>query len=374
MSLLTTIVAFIFSLGVLIFFHELGHFLLAKRAGVRVEKFSLGFGKKLWSFRPKDSETEYMVSALPLGGYVKMTGEDPEDAEGAKDPKAFCNKSILDRFLIVVAGPTMNLLLPFLLMPMVYLIGIEKPAYQDKAPVVGWVDPEGPGAAAGIQAGDLILSVEGKSVDRWKRVEAMVGINPGHEVDVVVDRAGHARTLRMTPALGGAGGMGYGGLYPEMKPVVAGVSEGSAAEAAGLKQDDVIAAIDGAAITNWMELRQASFHNPGKELTFTVRRGEETLQVPVTPAMSEEAGGGLIGVLMPSDSVMKKLPLRAAIREGAQDVVYFTKLTVLVMVKLFSFELPLKSLGGPVMIAQVTGQAAAVGIAPLLYLMGLLSV
>lgn len=374
MSLLITIVSFVVCLGVLIFVHELGHFLLAKRAGVRVEKFSLGFGPKVWGFQPKDSETEYLVSALPLGGYVKMTGEDPEDDAGARDPRAFCNKPIRDRALIAAAGPIMNLALPFLLMPLVYLIGIERPTYQDEKPVVGWVDPEGVAAEAGLLAGDRIVELNGKAVDRWKRAEAMFGINPGSAVEVGVQRADGHHRLTITPLAVGSSGMGYVGIYPPMDPVVAGVSEGYPAAAAGLREGDRIVAIDGEPVDHWMQISAASRANPGTALRFEVERAGERLSFAITPEMNEETGGGLIGVLMPSDTRLKRLGLVDAVREGWGDVVYFIQLTMQVLVKLFSFELPLKTLGGPVMIAKVTGQAAQVGVAQLLYLMGLLSV
>ncbi|MCA9773667.1 MAG: RIP metalloprotease RseP [Myxococcales bacterium] len=376
MTLLITIVSFVVSLGILIFVHELGHFLLAKRAGVRVEKFSLGFGPKIFGFRPEGSDTEYVISALPLGGFVKMTGENPEDdgEEETSDPRAFCNKSVKDRALIAAAGPVMNLLLPFLLMPVVYLMGIERPAYQDTKPVVGWVDPEGAAAAAGVEAGDLITELNGHSMERWKRVEAYIGINPGTPVDVTVLRADGHHRFTITPTPTGSSGMGYIGIYPPMAPVVAGVSEGFPAAEAGLQEGDQIVAIEGKPVDHWMQISSASHANAGTPLRFTIERAGKRFDATITPQENAEAGGGLIGVLMPSDTRLKKLGLIDAVREGWGDVVYFVQLTLQVIVKLFSLELPLKTLGGPVMIAKVTGQAAQVGIPQLLFLMGLLSV
>src|SRR5512134_109633 len=163
---MTTIWAFLLVLGVLVFVHELGHFLAARRIGVRVLTFSLGFGPKLLSF--KRGDTEYCVSAIPLGGYVKMAGENPDDARtGAADE--FLSKSKWERFQVLIMGPVMNLALAIVVMALVLYQGAAQAAFSSRPAVIGSIEPDSVAAAAGIRRGDLIVSVDGKTTDTWDR-------------------------------------------------------------------------------------------------------------------------------------------------------------------------------------------------------------
>src|SRR5581483_5286661 len=169
---LLTILAFLFVLGVLIFVHELGHFLMARKIGVRVLKFSLGFGPRLFGFTRGD--TEYCVSAIPLGGYVKMAGENPDDPRTGR-PDEFLSKSKWQRFLVLVMGPTMNLVLAVVVMAVVLMRGAEIPSFQSRPPVVGEVVPDSPAAKAGLRSGDRLLSVAGHDVTTWEQFLIAVG-------------------------------------------------------------------------------------------------------------------------------------------------------------------------------------------------------
>src|SRR5213593_2355558 len=169
---MTTLLAFAFVLGVLVFVHELGHFLAAKRVGIRVLKFQLGFNPTVISFRRGD--TEYGIGALPLGGYVKMAGENPDDVERDKNGNVikrqdeFLSKSKWQRFQVLIMGPTMNILLAVVLTALVLYQGIEKGAYEDQPPVVGAVAEGSPAAAVGIRPGDRIESINDRAVPSWK--------------------------------------------------------------------------------------------------------------------------------------------------------------------------------------------------------------
>ena len=164
---MTSLLAFVFVLGVLIFVHELGHYVMARRIGVRVLTFSLGFGPKLVNVRRGD--TDYCISAIPLGGYVKMAGETAED-ERTGAPDEFLSKSKWQRFQVLVAGPVMNLLLAIVVLAVVLYQGADVPAYEQQAPVVGRVVEASAAARAGIRKGDRIVSIADKTVETWEQV------------------------------------------------------------------------------------------------------------------------------------------------------------------------------------------------------------
>jgi regulator of sigma E protease len=177
---MTTLLSFLFVIGVLVFVHELGHFMAARRLGVRVLTFSLGFGPKL--LKVKRGDCEYCVSAIPLGGYVKMAGENPDDPRSGQDDE-FLSRSKWQRFQILIAGPAMNILLAVALMAVVLAQGAEVPAFQDEPPVVGAVVPDSPASQAGVRPGDRILQVGGRSIETWDNLLLAIGTRrPEREV------------------------------------------------------------------------------------------------------------------------------------------------------------------------------------------------
>ena len=196
-------------LGLAIFVHEVGHFLLARRKGVRVEKFSLGFGPKLFGFRR--GETEYLLSAIPLGGYLKMAGENPGEGEGA--PDEFFSKGPFDRIKIVAAGPLMNLLLAYILTTTMFAIGIRIPDYSDVSSIpaeVGEVMVGGPAYSAGIKAGDKIISVDGEPIGDWGELADIIHASPDREIELLIDREEKNFSFRITPVLQDMLGENYG--------------------------------------------------------------------------------------------------------------------------------------------------------------------
>ena len=195
-GLIGYIVPFLFVLTIVVFFHELGHFLAARRIGVRVITFSLGFGPKLFSM--KRGDTEYAVSAIPLGGYVKMAGEQPDDERsGANDE--FLSKTKWQRFQVLIAGPLMNVLLAIVVLAGVLYQGADVPLYQDAPPVVGRIAPDSPAAKAGIQVGDRIVSIDGVATPTWDDVFMYIVPKANREVGVMVDRGGQMVEARLTP-------------------------------------------------------------------------------------------------------------------------------------------------------------------------------
>src|SRR3990167_4344186 len=251
-----TLISFLVVLGILVFIHELGHFAIAKLSGVGVLKFSLGFGPKIVGM--KRGETEYLVSALPLGGYVKMVGESPDEEISKEDKeRSFTNKPLSKRAAIVVAGPVMNLVLAFALLPLIYIIGVQIPAYLDKEPIVGYVVKGENADKAGLQKGDVIQSIDGKHIKNWEDLNTAIISNPNKALKLIVKRNAALQEIVFTPEASSQTGGGISGFFPPMSPTVGGLIKGLPAEKAGLKIGDTILSVDGIKIDHWVELQQA---------------------------------------------------------------------------------------------------------------------
>ena len=307
---MTTLLAFVFVLGVLVFVHELGHFLAAKRVGIRVLKFQLGFNPTLVSFRRGD--TEYGIGALPLGGYVKMAGENHEDV--ARDEHGnvvtrsdeFLSKTKWERFQVLIMGPVMNILLALVLTAVVLYQGVEKSSYEDQPVVVGVVAAGSPAAKADIQPGDRIVSVAGRGVDTWDQFLMAIGSKANREVSIGLLRSGLEQTRKMTPAVVGQSRFEFGdiGVLPNVHPHVGAVSEGSPAEKAGLKNDDVVLAVDDQPITFQYQLKAAISKHPDQAIALTILRNGEKQTIRATPA--RQGNEGLLGIRIADDTVKNK--------------------------------------------------------------------
>lgn len=367
--MLTNVLAFVFVLGVLIFVHELGHFVMARRIGVRVLTFSLGFGPKLLKVRRGD--TEYCISAIPLGGYVKMAGEHAEDARSGQ-PDEFLSKTKWERFQVLIAGPAMNILLAIVVMAAVLYQGAEVPAYESQPPVVGTVLAGSPAERAGIEPGDRIVSVAGRVVETWEQLYLEVMPKANREVDVVVLRDGHERRLAIVPDAQTQFEMGDIGVLPEMHPQIRVVTPGSAAEQAGMLAGDVILAVNGEPVTRDQPLVKTINDSPGVPLTMRVRRDGAERDVVVTPVQQGEVG--LIGVQLSQFEVrvIEPGPLQA-LQMSLQRNLEWSTLIFRTLVGLFTTETSPKQLMGPVAIAQLSGGAAQIGWVALFSLMAMIS-
>jgi regulator of sigma E protease len=369
------IIYFLIVLGVLIFVHEFGHFIIAKKSGVGVLKFSLGFGPKIIGKRI--GETEYQISAIPLGGYVKIVGENPDEEVSEEDrKKSFSEKPLGTRAAIIGFGPFMNLFLSFLLFCIVALIGFKVPAFMEAPPRVGWIDPDSPAQKAGLRAGDLIVRVNDQEITNWEELTFIVASNPNGRLRLDIEREGTIVTTALVPEERGLWGAGYAGFQPELPPLIKEIKEGYPAELGGLKKDDVILAIDGQEIWHWIQMAMIIWDNPGKTLTFKVKRGQEILSFPITPK-SVEAGErtiGLIGISNPGDMVLKQYgPLRAIVR-GGLETLQVTERTITVFWKLIMGRLSFRTVGGPISIFKMTGAVAKTGIRDFMVFMASLSI
>ncbi len=366
---MTSFLAFILVIGVLVFVHELGHFLAARRIGIRVLTFSLGFGPKFLKFRRGD--TEYCLSAIPLGGYVKMAGENPDDARtGAADE--FMSRTKWERFQVLIMGPVMNIVLAVVVMTLVLYQGAEIPAYEDMPPVVGNVVEDSAAELVGIQVGDRILSVEGKPTETWSELFVAVMPRAERELSVVVLGAnGQPRTLRMTPDSQTEFQMGDLGVGPVMEPQIRSVKPGEPADQAGLQVDDVVEAIGGERLAR-EDLIARINGSAGEPLMLTIRRGETRHEVEVTPALVGDVG--LIGVSITPYPVRVVEPgFGEAFVLSLERNYEWSGLIFRTLVGLFTAETSPKQLVGPVGIAQLSGGAAEIGFVALLSLLSMIS-
>ncbi len=367
---MTTFVSFIIVLGVLIFIHELGHFVVAKLSGVGVEKFSLGFGPKIISVRK--GETEYRISVLPLGGYVKMVGESPDEEILESDFKrSFTHRPVYNRAAIVAAGPLMNLALAAILLPVIFMIGVKVPAYLDHPAQVGFVTPNEAAAKAGIIMGDVIESVNGKKTKNWEELLSTLALNPGKPVVLEMIRDNAEIKTTLTTETSSEGGS-YLGMYPPMKPVIGEVSNGYPAKDAGLKSGDLILAVDNKEITHWAEL-EAIIHKDGFKKNFLIRRGDKTFNAEITPRFNKDMKVYLIGISRKDEQALRKYGFTDSVKKGTGLAVDMTGRLFMVIKGLILGQYSLKTLGGPLMIAQVAGRAAETGLTEFLSLVAFLS-
>ncbi len=352
---MTTIVSFLIVISILIFIHELGHFLVAKGIGVRVEKFSLGFGPRILGF--KRGDTEYLLSAFPLGGYVKLAGEDPDEEDLSEQPWSFSSRSVWERVSIVLAGPLMNVILAFVIMTVLFIIGVSIPEYLAQPAEIGYVEENSPAALTGLQPGDRIDKINGKSIPNWEWLHFYTILNADTSLDLEIIRDGQLLTKTMTPRRVAPYNSGYSGLGFSIPAIVGGVLEDSPAKRAGLLLGDEIIEINQEPISGWLEMSNVISISAGKSLSLTVKRGEQILTMEIVPELNEEIEKGRIGIAQKDLFVEKQYGLFGSIKEGGIFVAKSSYQFFYILGKLLSFKLSVKTLGGPIAIAQASGAA-----------------
>jgi regulator of sigma E protease len=358
-------VSFAVNLGVLVFVHELGHFLAAKRVGIRVLKFQLGFNPTVISFRRGD--TEYGIGALPLGGYVKMAGENPDDVERDKAGNVvrrsdeFLSKSKWQRFQVLIMGPTMNILLAVLLTALVLYQGVEKGVYEDQPPVIGAIAEGSQAAGAGVRPGDSIEAVNDRPVATWAELYMQIGTRPDREVDLRVRRDGQPITLKMTPTTTGQGRFEVGdiGVFPSVHPHLASVTPGDPGARGGLKDGDVIVAVDGKPMTFHYQMRELIASHPEKPMKVTVDRGGVQETLTVTP--DRHGTVGWLGVRPVDDTISEKPGAVQAVTMSVDRNIEAASLIFQALWGLVTREVSPKQLMGPVAIAQLSSETARLG-------------
>jgi regulator of sigma E protease len=369
---LTMIVSVSIVLGIMVLVHEWGHFIVAKSFGVRVEIFSIGFGTRLWGV--KRGETDYRISALPLGGYVKMAGDNPlEERKG--DPDEFLSKPRWQRVLIALAGPAMNIVLSVLLVAGIYMYGSKQPAYLDKPMVLAGVLTDSTAQKAGLQAGDHVIKINSKSNPTWDeaRLELLSSL-PGHTLSMVVERNGQEVSLSVPS------GQSLEDIYgfPPDRLVVGSVSSGMPAERSGLKEGDQIQKVNGKDLASPAEFPALVQESKGGPLNLDVQRGDSTIQVEVRPqqvGINNGVARWQIGIgIRGGDLVERRLSLFPAMVDSVSTNILMARQVAFVVVELFRGNISLKQLEGPLGIAKASGEAAKEGPATLFSLMAMIGV
>ncbi len=385
------VVSALVALGALIFIHELGHFMVAKAMGVGVERFSLGFGPRIFSFRR--GETEYCVSIVPLGGYVKMTGEEAHGEDAIHptteappiDPaKSFSTKPLWARFLIVLAGPGMN----FVLAAVIFAIVFAAVGLPVLDPMVGRTLPDSAAAQAGLRPRDRVAAIDGRPVEHWGEIEEAVLRAEGRPLVFTILRDGARQDVTLTPRKVPAR-TPYNepteawsiGARPYLPPVVGEVRAGMPAAEAGLQPRDRVVALNGQPIETWDELAETISTKAGETLTLGIERGGSRMDVTVTPKievdrdpLGNETRVGRIGIATATSQTFKRLDPVSAVVRGVARTWDVTVITVVSIWKLMTGTIPASNIGGPLQISMVAGQQAQQGVVSYAFFVALISV
>jgi len=377
-SFLYSVAGFIVALGILVAVHEFGHYWVARKLGVKVLKFSIGFGKVLWSRRGGADNTEYAIGAIPLGGYVKMLDETEGDVPESERHRAFNRQGLPTRAAVVLAGPAFNFLFAIAAYWLVFCIGTE-----GLSPVVGTITPNSIAERSGLQSGDKIIAVNGRPNRTWSE-NRLYMFDAGlaqRSIDLdVVNDAGAERKVSLDlsgldPRKVDSGfierGIGMWGWRPEPPAQLGQVVDGSPASLAGLREGDTVLSVDGKTVTNWTEMVGTIAPNPDKALQVKIRRDDgSTETVTLTPERIElddsraigRIGVGNVFVPMPEDMIVR---VRAGpvdgLVQGVSNTWLMSKLTVSMLWRMLKLEVSPKNISGPVTIARYAGATAQVG-------------
>lgn len=360
------VIGFLVLIGVLIWFHELGHFLMAKLFGVKVEIFSIGFGPVLVS--KKLGETEYRISVIPLGGFVKLYGEEDQ----IDDPRSFSSKANWQKILIAFGGPLFNFILAILLFALLAFVGREVPKYIYEKPVVGHVIENSLAQKLGIKEGDVIQSINAKRVETWKDVERAFFENIlSKEWRVEVLRDGKPLSLYAQASIEKSSGFG---AEPFLPPIVGFVVKDSPAFQVGIMQGDRILKVNGREVRGWYQFVSYVRESEDKPITLTIEREGTVLEKTLIPIMDPNRKVPVIGIGPYVEMVKVEKSLNKSILEGIDRTYQLSLLSLKALWQLITGGLSPKTLGGPIAIAQMAGESAQQGILPFIGMMAFISV
>lgn len=378
--------AFILALGILVAVHEWGHFYVARKCGVQVERFSIGFGKPIWRKRGK-SGTEYVIAMIPLGGYVRMLDGRIDDVPPALEEKAFNHKPVLQRMAIIAAGPGVNFIFAFFALWLMYLVGLET-----VKPVVKAVEDNSIAEIAGVKAGDEIISIDGRRTPDWEAVNLEMVSNIGGEHTVVTVRNAsnsekevtfNLTTWNFDPDIESPlSSLGLTPFRPDPTLTVGFVGDGSAAQEAGLLPGDKITALNGDELSSWNALVDVIVDNPGETISLAIERDgqQRTLRATIARRDTTQGQSGYLGVSptfepWPEGYVFThQYGIIEAIGIALDKTWRLMTLSVEMIGKLLTGDVSVKNLSGPISIAQGAGTSAGYGLAYFLSFLALISV
>ena len=386
---MTTLWAFIFAIALLVMVHELGHYWIARRCGVKILRFSLGFGKALYTKKFSGGETEWVISVFPIGGYVKMLDEREGEVEEHELPRAFNRQPVVRRMAIAAAGPVCNLLLAVVLYWALFMHGV--PGLK---PILGEVAPQTPAAMAGLRVQETIVSIDGEPVPSWDALRwALLGSAlHGAEARIsgITDQGEtvqHVLDLKVLAPSDLDGDfmhkLGLELFQPLVQPVIGKLTENGVAQRAGLRPDDYIRSINGRTIKRWTELVEMVRNHPGSTLHLEVERSGNLLVLEITPDAVNENGKqvGKIGAgpyldKHAFDALLTDVRYGpfSALGQAARKSWETATVSLKLMGKMLLGEISVKNLSGPITIADYAGQSAKLGVAPYLDFLALISI
>jgi regulator of sigma E protease len=357
---LISIAAVAVVLGFMILIHEFGHYAVAKLLGVRVEQFAIGFGKRLVGFRKGD--TDYRINAIPLGGYVKMSGENPMD-ERTGDPAEFMSHPRWHRFLIAIAGPAMNILLAIFLLTAVYMVHYEYAVFLDQPAVIEGVKHDSPADRAGLQPGDRVVKVDGIENPTWEQLQPRVWLSPNQPLTVTIQRGDQVFQKTIVPQPVTTSEVGSAGWFPEDPVIVGQVEPNTPAAKAGLKADDKIVALDGKPLVSLEAMIDGLQQTKASPVDLTVVRGGETLSfhslVPVLGKTEDPKEQRYrLGFVARSETKVTTLPFTQALSRSLEQNKKYSLLILELAKKIVQGKVSLRAVSGPIGIAQDAGYAA----------------
>src|SRR5579863_2510106 len=371
-NFLTDAAVVVVVLGVMIFVHELGHFMAAKWFGVRVLTFSFGMGKRVFGF--KRGDTDYRLSALPFGGYVKMAGEEPSENH-VPEAHEFQARPRWQRFVVIMMGPSMNILMAVTVLTGVYKFHFQRPAYEEQPARVGAVEPDSPASQAGLKPGDVIVRIEATLDPQWQDLATKIMTSAREPLPLEVVRDGQRLQMTLTPKAEGRDEIGYVGLAPYEPAVIAKVEPGFPAAQAGIQVGDEIVAFNGQPCFSYPTIHEAVQAAQGHEVDLTIRRRGGDFHVHLKPVVSEVAKTKVwrTGVEFANDLVTQRLSFDRAFGAAIDFTLRNSLLTFDVLGKILTKRMSPKSLSGPIGIAQVSGAAYRAGFTDLLMIVSFIS-